>query len=136
MFRNMKLSGKLLFAFVPIFLLLIGDSYYLTNQQQEEAMLEQAKVAAIQKAHIVREALVAQMIEKYKIEDIFLDRLQRVGGLKDLYVRIKVDNLRLMEDIIQDDPTRPSRLMAREQFAMAKGEIGNVSFCGRYRSVR
>ena len=88
MFRNMKLSGKLLVAFVPIFLLLIGDSYYLTNQQQEEAMLEQAKAAAIQKAQIVREALVQQMVEKYKIEDSFLERLQRVGGLKDLYIRI------------------------------------------------
>jgi signal transduction histidine kinase len=124
----MKLSGKLLLAFVPVFLLLIGDSYYLTNEQQEEAMLEQAKSAAIQKAQIVREALVQQMVEKYKIEDSFLERLQRVGGLKDLYVRIKVDNLKLMEDIIQDDPSRNSRLMAREQFAVAKGQTGNEVF--------
>ena len=124
----MKLSGKLLLAFVPAFLLLIGDSYYLTNEQQEEAMLEQAKAAAIQKAQIVREALVQQMIEKYKIEDSFLEKLQKVGGLKDLYVRIKVDNLKLMEDIIQDDPSRGSRLMAREKFALAKGETGNEVF--------
>ncbi len=128
MFRNMKLSGKLLFAFVPVFLLLIGDSYYLTNQQQEEAMLEQAKTSAIQKAQIVRESLVQQMVEKYKIEDSFLDRLQRVGGLKDLYIRIKLDNLKLMEDIIEDDPNRSTRLMARERFAMAKGETGNEVF--------
>ncbi len=128
MFRNMKLSSKLLLGFVPLFLVLIGDSYYLTSTQQEEAMLEQAKTSAIQKAHIVREALVAQMIDKYKIEDIFLDRLQRTGGLKDLYVRIRMDNLKLMEDIIMEDTTRLQRLMKREQYAMAKGEIGNEVF--------
>lgn len=128
MFRNMKLSSKLLLGFVPLFLVLIGDSYYLTSTQQEEAMLDQAKSSAIQKAQIVREALVAQMIEKYKIEDSFLDRLQRTGGLKDLYVRIRMDNLKLMEDIIMEDTTRSQRLMKREQYAMAKGEIGNEVF--------
>ncbi|MGB2868265.1 MAG: HAMP domain-containing sensor histidine kinase [Bacteroidota bacterium] len=126
MFRNLKLSTKLVLTFVPLFVFLILESYYLTDQSQEKAMLEQAKNAAIQRAQIVRETLVSQMVEKYKIEDSYLERLQRVGGLKDLYVRIRPENLHLTEDLV--DSARTERLNRRMQFAMAKGEAGNEVF--------
>lgn len=89
-------------------------------------MLEQAKDAAFQKAHIVREALVSQMVDKYKIEDSFLKKISTAGGLKDLYIRIRPENLHLLEDL--QDSARTVRLMARMQEAMAKGSIGDEVF--------
>ncbi|MGH2568580.1 MAG: ATP-binding protein [Bacteroidota bacterium] len=122
----MRLSTKLLVTFVPLFIVAIVGSYLLTVQASEEQMLEQAKVAAFQKAHIVREALVSQMVDKYKVEDGFLNKIRTAGGLKDLYIRIRPDNLHLMEDL--EDSARTVRLMARMQDAMAKGSIGDEVF--------
>jgi signal transduction histidine kinase len=121
-FNNLKLSTKLLLTFVPIFLILVAGSYVLNNRTQENAMLEQAKVTAIQRAHIVREALVSQMVEKYKVEDSFLSRLQQVGGLQDLFIWINVDNLHFTEDLI--DSARIARLTVRMNDALAKGDEG------------
>lgn len=127
MFKNLTLSAKLLLAFVPLFVLSVYGSYSLNSSSAEEQMLEQAKVAAFQKAHIVREALVSQMVDKYKVEDSFLNRIRFVGGIRELYIRIRPDRLRLMEDLL-DDTTRPERLMRRMQFAMAKGTVGDDVF--------
>lgn len=126
MFRNLNLTTKLMFTFVPLFVVLIADSYIVNNRAQEAAMLDQAKISAIQRAQIVKEALVAQMVDKYKVDDKFLERLQHVGGLNDLYIRIKVDNLRLLEDLV--DSTRSERLAKRMQYAIAKGSIGDQVF--------
>ena len=122
MFRNLKLTTKLLLTFVPIFLILVAGSYILNNTSQENAMLDQAKVTAIQRAQIVREALVNQMVEKYKVEDTFLSRLQQVGGLQDLFIWINVDNLHFTEDLI--DSARIARLTLRMNAALAKGDEG------------
>ena len=122
MFTNLKLTTKLLLTFVPMFLILVAGSYFLNNRSQENAMLEQAKVTAIQRAHIVREALVNQMVEKYKVEDSFLNRLQQVGGLQDLFIWINVDNLHFTEDLI--DSARTARLTTRMNAALAKGDEG------------
>ena len=126
MFRNLKLSSKLLFTFVPLFILLIVDDYYLDIRGQEDAMLNQAKASAFEKAHIVRVSLVEQMLENEKVDDVLLDNLRKVGGLEDLYIRIRPDNLHL-RDWLQDS-TRDARLMKRMQYAMAKGDIGNEVF--------
>jgi signal transduction histidine kinase len=122
MFTNLKLTTKLLLTFVPIFLILVAVSYELNNRTQENAMLEQAKVTSIQRAHIVREALVNQMVEKYKVEDSFLNRLQQVGGLQDLFIWINVDNLHFTEDLV--DSARTARLTLRMNAALAKGNEG------------
>jgi len=122
----MRLSTKLLVTFVPLFIVAIVGSYVLTVQASEEQMLEQAKDAAFQKAHIVREALVSQMVDKYKVEDSFLNKIRTAGGLLDLYIRIRPDSLHLLEDL--EDSTRTARLMARMQEAMQKGSIGDEVF--------
>jgi signal transduction histidine kinase len=122
MFTNLKLTTKLLLTFVPMFLILVAGSYILNNKSQENAMLEQAKVTAIQRAQIVREALVNQMVEKYKIEDSFLNRLQQVGGLQDLFIWINVDNLHFTEDLV--DSARIARLTVRMNAALARGDEG------------
>ncbi|HEX9614156.1 MAG TPA: HAMP domain-containing sensor histidine kinase, partial [Bacteroidota bacterium] len=122
-----SLTSKLLMTFVPLFVIAVGASYYLSTTAAEEQMIEQAKAASLQKAHIVREALVSQMVDKYMVEDGFLERIRTAGGIKELYVRIRPENLRLMEDLL-DDTTRPARLMKRVQFAAAKGSIGEEVF--------
>jgi signal transduction histidine kinase len=131
----MRLSTKLLITFVPLFFIAIAGSYLLTVQASEEQMLEQAQAAAFQKAMIVREALVSQMVDKYKVEDSFLSKIRNAGGLKDLYIRIRPENLHLMEDL--QDSTRTARLNARMQEAMTKGSIGDEVFkTGKSMSVR
>lgn len=126
MFRNLPLTTKLLLTIVPLFLVLILDAYILTSQGQEEAMLEQAKQAAFEKAHIVRLSLVQQMLESERVSDSYLEGLQKVGGLQDLYIRIKADGLRLNEDYA--DSTRMERLRMRERDAAARGSIGDEVF--------
>lgn len=127
MFKNLSLSWKLLFTFVPLFVLAVYGSYELSSTSAEEQMLEQAKVAAFRKAHIVREALVSQMVDRYKVEDAFLNRIRHAGGIKELYIRIRPDRLRLSEDLL-DDTSRPERLMKRMQFAMERGTLGDDVF--------
>ncbi len=122
-----SLTAKLLLTFVPLFLLAVAGNYYFSTTAAEEQMFEQAKEAALQKAHIVREAVVSQMVDKYKVEDSFLNRIRTVGGLKELYIRIRPDRLNLHEDLL-DDTTRPARLMKRVEFANAKGPIGEEVF--------
>jgi signal transduction histidine kinase len=131
----MQLSTKLLMTFVPLFIVAIVGSYLLTVNASEEQMLEQAQAAAFQKAMIVREALVSQMVDKYKVEDSFLAKIRTAGGLKDLYIRIRPENLHLMEDLV--DSARTARLNARMQEAMTKGSIGDEVFkTGKAMSVR
>jgi signal transduction histidine kinase len=122
MFRNYKLSTKLLLSFVPLFLIAIVTSYVLNTREEESAMLGQAKTAVFQRAHIVRESLVSQMVDKYKVDDSYLERLQLVGGLQDLFIWINVDNLHLTEDLI--DSSRVARLTKRMQLALSKGDEG------------
>ncbi|MBI2620381.1 MAG: HAMP domain-containing histidine kinase [Ignavibacteriales bacterium] len=124
---NLTLTAKLLLTFVPLFLVAVGGIYYFSSTSAEEQMFEQAKAAALQKAHIVREALVSQMVDRYRVEDAFLNRIRTAGGLKELYIRIRPKNLQLMEDL-EDDTTRPQRLWKRVQFAMTKGDLGNEVF--------
>ena len=126
MFRNLPLSTKLLLTLVPLFLVLILSSYVLTSQGQEEAMMEQAKNSAFERAHIVRLALVQQMLENEMVDDAFVDGLRRVGGLQDLYIRIKTENLHLKDWL--EDSVRTVRLMKREAEASAKGSLGEEVF--------
>lgn len=126
MFRQIGLSTKLLLTYVPLLIIGIVGSYYLTTQASEEQMLEQAKVAAFQKAHIVRESLVNQMLENEMVDDIFLNRITTVGGLKDLYVRITPENLKLKDWL--EDSVRTIRLEKRARAALAKGTTGNEVF--------
>lgn len=126
MFRNLSLTTKLLITIVPLFVILVLDAYILTSQAQEEAMLEQAKQAAFEKAHIVRLSLVQQMLESERVSDSYLDGLQKVGGLQNLYIRIHAADLRLNEEYA--DSTRMERLMKRERDAAARGSIGEEVF--------
>lgn len=127
MFGRLPLSFKLLITFVPLFLVLIVDAYILTSNAQEEAMLEQAKTAAFEKANIVRLSLVQQMLDKKKIEDDYLASLEGTGGIGKLYIRIYADNLKLPDSLLRTDG-RYERLKRREIDAQSRGTDGNEVF--------
>ncbi|MBI3787302.1 MAG: hypothetical protein HY276_03505, partial [Ignavibacteriales bacterium] len=126
MFRHFSLSAKLLLTYVPLFIVAIVGSYMLTTQASEEQMLDQAKVAAFQKAHIVRESLVNMMLDREMVDESYLEKIRNVGGLKDLYIRIVTDSLHLKDFL--EDSVRTVRLNKRMQYAFAKGSTGNEVF--------
>jgi len=121
MFRSLRLSTKLLITFVPIFIIAIAVSGDVNIAFQEDLIQKQALQSAGQKAQIVREALVNQMVENQQVKDEFLDRIQHVAGLTNLYIRMTPADLHLREFL--EDTTRTTRLMKREQFANSKDEI-------------
>ena len=121
MFRNLRLSTKLLITFVPIFIIAIAVSGDVNIAFQEDLIQKQALQSAGQKAQIVREALVNQMVENQQVKDEFLDRIQHVAGLNNLYIRMTPGNLHLREFL--EDSTRTARLMKRVEFANSKDEI-------------
>ena len=121
MFRNLRLSTKLLITFVPLFIIAIAVSGDVNIALQEDLIQKQALQSAGQKAQIVREALVNQMVENQLVKDEFLERIQHSAGLNDLYIRINPENLHL-RDFLQDS-TRTMRLMKRMEAANAKDDI-------------
>jgi signal transduction histidine kinase len=66
------------------------------------------------------------MLENEKVDDTYLDRLRKVGGLQDLYVRVKTDRLRLRDWL--EDSLRTVRLMKREAYANSRGTTGDEVF--------
>ena len=123
MFRNLRLSTKLLVTFVPLLIIAIAVSGDVNIAFQEDLIQMQALQSAGQKAQIVREALVNQMIENQQVKDEFLDRIQHVAGLNNLYIRFVPENLHLREFL--EDSTRAARLKKRFDFANSKDEIDN-----------
>jgi signal transduction histidine kinase len=139
MFRNRSISTKLFLTFVPIFIVGITLTVYLTNQYQEEQMQEQALASANEKALIVRESLVNMMVESQMVNDAYLEKVKQVANLHDLYIRIDTAKLRLAEDFM--DSTRAARLGERVTLANNKGEYdieyGNrVLSTGRQQWIR
>jgi signal transduction histidine kinase len=123
MFRNLSIATKLFLTFVPIFMIGIAVSVYLTNQYQEEQMQAQALESANEKALIVRESLVNMMVESQMVDDRYLEKVKQVANLHDLYIRIDTSKLRLAEDYM--DSTRAIRLGERVLLANNKGEYDN-----------
>lgn len=126
MFANLSLSAKLLLTFVPLFIVAVVGSYALNSSTQEQQMLDQARAAAFQKAHIVRESLVFQMLENEQVDDTYLEKIRTAGGLRDLYIRIEPQRLRLRDWL--EDSTRYARLNVRAVKAAERGEFGNEVF--------
>lgn len=120
MFRNLSISTKLMFTFVPIFILGIAASIYLNNQYQEGQMQAQALQAANEKALIVRESLVNMMVESQEVDDKYLEKVKQIANLHELYIRIDTAKLNLAEDYM--DSTRSVRLGERVALANNKGE--------------
>jgi len=121
MFRNLRLSTKLLITFVPLLIIAIAVSGDVNLAFQEDLIQKQVLQSAGQKAQIVREALVNQMVENQQVKDEFLDRIQHVAGLNNLYIRFIPENLHLREFL--EDSTRAARLEKRLDFANSKDEI-------------
>jgi sensor domain CHASE-containing protein len=60
MFLRLNLSTKILVALLPLFLLAVVLSVYLTHRYQGKQALEQMQNAALAQATIIKESLVHQ----------------------------------------------------------------------------
>ncbi|MBI1803299.1 MAG: HAMP domain-containing histidine kinase [Ignavibacteriae bacterium] len=116
MFRNLRISTKLLFTILPLVLFAIGLSAYLNNHYQEQEMLNQAQASARTYADIIRESLVNMMVTREKIDDKYLEQIRNLPDIQDLHIHFTIDGLRL-RTIYTSDETRMSRLQKREHEA-------------------
>ncbi len=113
MFRNLRISTKLLLAIIPFALLAIGISVYLNNFFQERAMLEEAQITAQTYTQLVRESLVEMMETRQQIDDQYLRQLSSMQDIHDLVILFRLNNLAL-KDVYQT-PERLARLEVRER---------------------
>ncbi|MDD8019003.1 MAG: hypothetical protein PHP42_11560, partial [Bacteroidota bacterium] len=124
MFRNFSISTKLFITFVPIFILGIAVSIYVSNMYQEKEMEEQALESANEKALIVRESLVNMMVESQIVDDKYLEKVKQIANLNDFYIRIDTARLHLAEDYM--DNARSVRLGNRMKHAQQKDAFDNT----------
>jgi signal transduction histidine kinase len=105
-FQRLPLSRKILVGILPLFLLFISLSVALQNHFQEQEMMEQAQLSAHTYADIIKESLVSMMVNNYKVDGSFLERVDDVQQLDT--VHILVNDLRLREELLT--PERIDRL--------------------------
>lgn len=105
-FRRLPLSRKILLGILPLFLLFISLSVALQNHFQEQEMMEQAQLSAHTYADIIKESLVSMMVNNYKVDESFLERVKEVQQFDT--VHILVNDLRLREELLT--PERIERL--------------------------
>jgi len=105
-FQRLPLSRKILLGILPLFLLFISLSVALQNHFQEQEMMEQAQLSAHIYADIIKEALVSMMVNNYKVDGSFLERVNEVQQFDT--VHILVNDLRLREELLT--PERIERL--------------------------
>lgn len=112
MFRNLRISTKLLIIIPPLVFLAAGVSAYLTDRALEEEMLRQALRTAQTYGDLIRESLVNMMVTNERIDDDFLARLNTIPDIRSLHIHFTLDSLRLRE--VFQDSTRLARLRRRE----------------------
>ncbi|HET6274005.1 MAG TPA: ATP-binding protein [Bacteroidota bacterium] len=105
-FRRLPISRKILLGILPLFLLFISLSVALQNHFQEQEMMEQAQLSAHTYADIIKESLVSMMVNNYKVDESFLERVKEVQQFDT--VHILVNDLRLREELLT--PERIKRL--------------------------
>lgn len=117
MFKDFRISTKLLLTILPILFLAIGTSAYFNNLYQERDMLEQAQTSAQTYAELIRNSLVEQMITRQRIDDDYLARLSRGGDIDSLHICFMTDSLHLRDEFQSEE--RLQRLRQREHLARA-----------------
>jgi len=113
MFRNLRISTKLLLSIPPLVFLAAGLSSYVNNRSQEEEMLRQAQAEAQAFSDIIRESLVTMMVTNGQVDDGYLERLATVQDLRSVHVHFTAENLHLRESY--QDSARLARLRRRER---------------------
>lgn len=100
-FRGLSLSKKILFGILPLFLLFVAVSVVIQNQFQEEVLMEEATVASITYANIIRESIVTMMVNDLKVDTTFLQRLS--GFAQFDTIKVFSNDLHLRPEIIEQE---------------------------------
>jgi signal transduction histidine kinase len=137
MFRNLKLSTKILVILIPLFFLAAGVSVFLNYRYQQEQILEQAKQAASVRATIIKESLVNMMVNNLKVDDSYIAQLNKLGAVQNLEIIFDLDSLHLREDLLTEQRLirlrkRESKLLQQQKYAkgaMLSGEPLWVLHC-------
>ncbi|MDH4069096.1 MAG: ATP-binding protein [Ignavibacteria bacterium] len=98
-FKELSLSKKILFGILPLFLLFVAVSVVIQNRFQEEVLMEEATVASITYANIIRESMVSMMINDLKVDTTFLHRLS--GFAQFDTIKVFSNDLRLRQEIVE-----------------------------------
>lgn len=112
MFSRLSLSKKIVIVLLPLFLLSVGISVYLTHHYQEQQALEQMQSAATVQARIIKESLVQMMVTAQRVDDRYLERISRTRDIENVRVWFYTDSLHLENDLLS--PSRLQRLRSRE----------------------
>jgi len=100
-FPNLSLSKKILFGILPLFIIFVTISVIVENHFQEEVLVEEASVAAITYANIIKESLVSMMVNDLRVDTTFI---QRVSGFQQFdTVRVYSNKLFLRPEIVHQD---------------------------------
>jgi signal transduction histidine kinase len=122
MFRNLKLSTKILVILIPLFFLAAGASVYLSYRYQQEQILEQAKQDANVRATIIKESLVNMMVNNLRVDVSYISQLNKQKAVQNLEIVFDLDSLRLREDLLTEE--RVTRLRKRESKLMEQQRFG------------
>jgi signal transduction histidine kinase len=128
MFKNLRISTKLILTILPLIFLAIGTSAYLNTLYQERDMLEQAQASAQTYAELIRKSLVEQMVTRERIDDDYLKRLSSGGDIDSLHICFMTDSLHLRDEYQSEERFR--RLRRREMEARANSGAEDVCRIG------
>lgn len=112
MLSRFNLSTKILITLLPLFLLTVGISVYLTHHYQEKQALEQMQNAAYAQAAIIKESLVEMMLSVQRVNESYLQRISQTRDVENISVWFFTDSLHLESDLVS--PPRLQRLRERE----------------------
>lgn len=112
MLRKLGLSQKVVVVMLPLILVAVASSLYVSYKNQEALALNLLRSSAETQADIIKESLVHMMISSQRIEEDYLSRINTTGNIKNLSVWFLLDSLHLDEDLLT--PARVQRLKERE----------------------
>ncbi|MEX2090135.1 MAG: HAMP domain-containing sensor histidine kinase [Bacteroidota bacterium] len=112
MFSRLNISRKILLVLLPLFLLAVGTSVYLSHHYQEHQALEQMQSATHSLATVIKESLVQMMVTSEQVDDAYLRRIGQNGDVENVSVWFFADSLHLDADLLS--PHRTQRLRNRE----------------------
>jgi signal transduction histidine kinase len=111
LFQQLPLSRKILLGIVPLFLIFVSISVTIHNHFQEQEMMDQAQESARTYVEIIRESLVTMMINNYKVDQSFMDRVYVLEQFDSLHVL--VNDLHFNEDLLTEE--RAQRAETRQR---------------------
>lgn len=111
LFQSLPLSRKILFGIVPLFVVFVSISVGINNHFQEQEMMERAQESARTYVEIIRESLVTMMINDYRVDPSFMDRVYMLQQFDSLH--ILVNDLHFREDLLTEE--RAHRAESRQR---------------------